>query len=234
MIHNHKILAVIPARGGSKGVPRKNIRTLAGKPLIAWTIEAAKKSKYIDRCIVSSDDNEIMEVAEKWGGDVPFKRPLELGMDDTPDIEVFFHAINQLPMYDYIVKLQPTSPLRRTEDIDKCIEFCFEKRAVACVSVAEADSSPYWMYNLNEDQKMLPLIPMESDMIYQRQKLPKVYQLNGAVYIANKEWLKQTRSFIADGAIGYIMPQERSYDIDTESDFMMVEFNLEKMNSIKA
>lgn len=122
-----KILAIIPARGGSKGVPRKNIRDLAGKPLIAWTIEEAKKSKYITRLILSSEDEEIIEAAKKYGCEVPFVRPIELAQDNTPGIEPVLHAIEKCPGYDYVLLLQPTSPLRTVEDIDGCIEFLLNK-----------------------------------------------------------------------------------------------------------
>lgn len=122
MINNKKILAIIPARGGSKGLPRKNIRELAGKPLIAWTIEAGRKSKYIDRLIVSSEDFEIIEVAKKYGAEIPFVRPKHLAEDESLGLDPVFHALRELPGYDIVVLLQPTSPLRLTEDIDACIE----------------------------------------------------------------------------------------------------------------
>jgi CMP-N,N'-diacetyllegionaminic acid synthase len=119
MFEGKTILAIVPARGGSKGVPRKNIRLLAGKPLIAWTIDEAKKSRYIDRLILSSEDDEIIEVAREFGCEIPFKRPDELAQDDTPGIESVIHAINTLEeKYDFVVLLQPTSPLRTVEDID--------------------------------------------------------------------------------------------------------------------
>ncbi|MEH2097772.1 acylneuraminate cytidylyltransferase family protein, partial [Nostoc sp.] len=121
MIHGKKVLAIIPARGGSKAVPRKNIREIGGKPLIAWTIEEAKKSQYIDRLILSSEDDEIISIAQKWGCEIAFKRPVELAQDDTPGIAPVLHALNQLPIYDYVVLLQPTSPLRQVIDIDGCI-----------------------------------------------------------------------------------------------------------------
>ena len=129
MYEGKKFLAVIPARGGSKGVPRKNIKMLAGKPLIAWTIDEAKKSKFIDTCIVSTEDEEIKKVAENCGGCVPFLRPAELAQDSTPGIEVILHAMEKFPDYDYIVLLQPTSPLRLVEDIDGAIEFCIKQKS---------------------------------------------------------------------------------------------------------
>ncbi|WP_223552925.1 MULTISPECIES: cytidylyltransferase domain-containing protein [Lysinibacillus] len=212
-----KILAVIPARGGSKGVPRKNIKMLAGKPLIAWTIEEAKKSKYITSVILSSEDDEIIEVAEKYGCDVPFKRPMEIAQDDTAGIMPVLHAIEQCPGYDYVVLLQPTSPLRTVEDIDGCIEYAIENNAEFCVSVKETEKSPFWMYTVN-DGKMGQFIK-QNQLITNRQELPKIYILNGAVYFSRIKSIVQKKSFLTEETTAYIMPFENSYDIDTELDF---------------
>lgn len=214
-----KILAIIPARGGSKGVPRKNIRDLAGKPLIAWTIEEAKKSRYIDQLILSSEDDEIIEVAKQYGCEVSFKRPLELAQDDTPGIEPVLHAIEQCPGYDYVVLLQPTSPLRTVEDIDGCIEKLLNSDADFCVSVTEPEKSPYWMYTL-EGERMVPLLPQE-ELVTRRQDLPKVYALNGAVYVGNIMEIIETKNFLTKSTLGYVMSKENSIDIDTEIDFKL-------------
>ena len=219
-----KILAIIPARGCSKGVPRKNIRDLAGKPLIAWTIEEAKKSRYIDRLILSSEDDEIIEVAKQYGCEVPFKRPLELAQDDTPGIEPVLHAIEQCPGYDYVVLLQPTSPLRTVEDIDGCIEKLLNSDADFCVSVTEPEKSPYWMYTL-EEERMVPLLSQE-ELVTRRQDLPKVYALNGAVYIGKVTELIESKSFLAITTIAYEMTKEHSIDIDTQIDFTLCELIL--------
>ncbi|MCT6925666.1 acylneuraminate cytidylyltransferase family protein [Metasolibacillus sp.] len=218
---NPKVLAVIPARGGSKGVARKNIRNLVGKPLIAWTIETARQSKYIDKIIVSSEDDEIIKVAKKYGAEVPFVRPAYLAEDTTTSIETILHAIEQCPGFDYIVLLQPTSPLREPEDIDGCIKKAIEGKGF-CVSVCEVTESPYWMYTLSSANNMQHLI--ESPLIGRRQDLPKVYTLNGAVYVANIRDLKQTKSFINENTVAYQMPSERSCDIDTELDFIICEY----------
>lgn len=223
MINNHTILGIIPARGGSKGVPRKNIRNIAGKPLISWTIEEAKKSKYIDRLILSSEDEEIISVAKTWGCEVPFIRPLELARDDTPGIEPVLHALKMCSGYDYVVLLQPTSPLRSNIDIDKCIELCIENNANSSVSVNEPDKSPYWMYNLDADGRMHQLIDTELSYT-RRQELPKTYVLNGAVYVARAKWLLENKTFITEKTIAYIMPKERSLDIDTELDISFMGF----------
>ncbi|BBB91706.1 MAG TPA: acylneuraminate cytidylyltransferase family protein [Methylomusa anaerophila] len=221
MIDEKSILAVIPARGGSKGVPRKNIRMLAGKPLIAWTIAEALQSKYIDRLILSSEDEEIIEVAKQYGCEVPFQRPKEFAADDTPGIEPILHAVQALSKpYDYVLVLQPTSPLRTVGDIDGCIKHCFSHEASCCVSICEAKESPYWMFQLNETSTMSPLIRSNRQYM-RRQDLPKTYLLNGALYLADVKQLIQTRSFVTDNTIGYIMPAERSVDIDNERDFQL-------------
>ncbi|MFJ8257662.1 cytidylyltransferase domain-containing protein [Peribacillus asahii] len=227
MINNKKVLAVIPARGGSKGVLRKNIRNLFRKPLLAWTIEAGKQSKYIDRLIVSSEDSEIIEVAKTFGADVPFIRPKHLAQDQTPGIDPVIHALKELPDYDYVVLLQPTSPLRLVEDIDGCIEQLLNTGAPACVSVTEPEKSPYWMYMLQEGGLMQPLIS-QKEVAVRRQDLPSVYALNGAVYVARSEWLYETKSFLTEETVAFIMPKSRSYDIDTEEDFLLCEWMITK------
>lgn len=225
MVGKKSILAIIPARGGSKGVPRKNIKNLAGKPLIVWTIEAAKKSKYIDRLILSSEDDEIIGVAQKYGCEVPFKRPDELSQDDTPSIAPILHVIEQIKDYDYILLLQPTSPLRTVEDIDGAIEYLFEKKATSCVSVVEAEQSPYWMYNI-VDEKLEKIISQEN-IVARRQELPLAYMLNGAIYLICTKELVENKSFINQNTIAYKMSREHSLDIDTQMDFSICELLLE-------
>ncbi|MGL5255765.1 MAG: cytidylyltransferase domain-containing protein [Proteocatella sp.] len=231
MIYGKSILAIIPARGGSKGLPRKNILELKGKPLIAWTIEAAKKSTYIDTVVVSSEDNEIIEVALKWGAEIPFHRPQELAQDDTPSIDIILHAINILPQYDYILLLQPTSPLRTAEDIDSCIEYFFSMKATSCVSISQVKSSPYWMYSLEKNNKLKSLLGSESSVHYQRQKLPVIYEINGAIYIAEKKWLIKNKGYISNETIGYIMEENKSIDIDNESDFLLAQILMKSYSS---
>ena len=231
MIEGKRVLAVIPARGGSKGVPRKNIRVVVGKPLIAWTIEAAKKSKYIDRLILSSEDQEIIEIAKNWGCDVPFVRPLEIAQDNTPGIDPILHAIKEVPGFDYVMLLQPTSPLRSTKDIDLSLEKCLYEDAPSCVSVTIPDKSPYWMYTLNDDHQLIPLLSAENYST--RQSLPMAYALNGAVYVAKVSFIVKGRSFVGQGTTAYIMPKERSIDIDDEIDFKMFEVLIENIKSLR-
>lgn len=230
MFDDKKILAVIPARGGSKGVPRKNLRSLGDKPLLAWTIEAAKQSKYIDRLILSSEDAEIIQVAKEHGCDVPFVRPSELAGDDTPGVAPVIHAVKALDEhYDYLVLLQPTSPFRSAEDIDEAIRRCVDQQANACVSVSESDKHPAWMHTITEPGFLSPVVNAENSAD-PRQNLEKVYALNGAVYVVSIPVLLQhEKVFFPDQTLAYPMPSERSWDIDTEFDFLICELLAERM-----
>lgn len=216
MIEGQTVLGLIIARGGSKVVPGKNICLVGGKPLIAWTIEAALASRNVDRLILSSDAEAIMEVARDYGCEVPFKREACLATDDTPSMEVVFDALERCTGYDWVVLLQPTSPLRTAADIDAAIERCIELEAPACVSVCLAAQSPYWMYIVQQDSHLVPLIP--SSKVTRRQDLPSVHVLNGAVYVANTAWLAKSRNFVTSETVAYEMPIERSIDVDTEAD----------------
>ncbi len=222
MIEDKSVLGIIAARGESKGLPGKNVRSLQGKPLIAWTIEAAKPSRFIDRLILSSEDAEIIEAAKRYGCEVPFVRPRELATDQSSIIDAIRHALETLPeTYDYLVLLQPTSPLRTTEDIDNCLALCHEKGAPAAVSVVAADKPPQWMYQVDDDSRLCPVIPVKSD-VFRRQDLPPVYLLNGAVYVSRCDRIKDQNDFISPETVAYEMPKNRSADIDSELDFMWV------------
>lgn len=234
MYKGKNILGLIPARGGSKGLPRKNIKPLLGKPLIAWTIEQALASRYLDRLVVSTDDKEIAEISKKYGADVPFMRPKELAKDNAKGIDVVLHAIYWLKendnrrQYDLIILLQPTSPLKTTEDIDKAIELLFLKEAKAIVSVCEVDHHPLWANTLPEDGCMKDFIKQEI-MNKNRQELPVFYRLNGAIYLAYCNYIKKQKSFFGEKTFAYIMPKSRSVDIDDEIDFKLAEI-LMKVN----
>lgn len=217
MIDGRKVLAVVPARGGSKGLPRKNILDLGGRPLIAWTLAAAQAARHIDRCVVSTDDEEIAATARACGGDVPFMRPAELAGDATGTLDVIEHALARLPGYDIVVILQPTSPLRSSADIDGTIQTMLKHDAPSCVSVVEPGKSPFWSYTVDESDRLTPLLdPSYSRM--RRQDLPRAFVLNGAVYAARVQWLIDNGSALGDGTVPYIMPAERSVDIDTAFD----------------
>ncbi|MBF0213572.1 MAG: acylneuraminate cytidylyltransferase family protein [Magnetococcales bacterium] len=228
MIQDATVLAVIPARGGSKGVPRKNIRPLAGKPLLAWSIEAALACPEIDRLVLSSEDEEIMAVARQWGCDVPFPRPAELATDDALSLDVAMHLLATLPEpYDFLVWLQPTSPLRAPEDISRCLRLCMESGAQSAVTVTPAEKSPHWMYHVEPSGAMRPLLAGDATRT-NRQALPPVYQLNGAVYVARIPWMRQAGRMMNERSLACVMPAERSIDIDSERDFHLAEWWLSR------
>lgn len=222
MISGNRVLAIIPARGGSKGLPGKNIQPVNGKPLIAWTILEAHRSRYIDRTILSSDDEAIIRVARDWGCEAPFVRPGALAEDQTPTIDVVLDAIHRIPGYDIVVVLQPTSPLRTSGDIDGALELLLERNASACVSVTEPDKSPYWALTVDDIGKISPLLG-KANFTKRRQDLPLAYVLNGAVYTAKTNTLMNTRQFVNEDTVAYVMPKERSFDIDTERDIAILE-----------
>lgn len=223
MYKNKKFFALIPARGGSKRVKNKNLYPISGKPLIAWTIEAAKKSRFIDRVIVSSEDSEILEQARYFGAETPFVRPIELAQDQSSGIDPVLHAIDQIVDFDFVVLLQPTSPLRQTQDIDDAIVKIFQENANCLVSVTEVDKRPDWMYTLTPTGKMLSVLPEES-----KNKTDQIYVLNGAIYIANTKWLQEHKNFLTEETIAYPMPRSRSLDIDTPEDIVFCQALMEK------
>ena len=217
-MQSNKVLALITARGGSKGLPRKNVLLVGGKPLLAWTVDAAISAECVDRVVLSSDDHEIMDAARSAGCDVPFCRPAHLASDVATSVDVVLHALDQLPGYEYVVLLQPTSPLRTAADIDAAFKLMIESGVPSCVSVCDVDQSPYWMYKVAAGNKLQRLLP-EIDGITRRQDLPPIYVLNGAIYIARIDWLRANRSFVGEETVAYLMPKGRSLDIDTAQDF---------------
>ena len=222
MYTNKTFLAIIPARGGSKRLPRKNILDLCGKPLIAYTIEAALKSKYIDKVIVSSDDDEILNISLNFGAET-IKRPVELASDTATTFDAIKHTIDNFEKYDYIVLLQPTSPLRNENHIDEAIELLEEKQADAIVSVCEMDHSPLWSNTLPEDGNMRGFL-REEILNKRSQDLEKYYRLNGAIYICKTDKLLENKSFfLKDNIFAYIMDRKSSIDIDEEIDFLFAQ-----------
>lgn len=218
--------ALIPARGGSKGIPRKNVKLIAGKPLIVWTIEAALHSSLLSAVVVSTDDLEIAEVARDAGAQVPFIRPAELAQDKSSGLDPVLHAMDQLPQYDSVLLLQPTSPLRTTEDIDGCLRLAARKNAPSVVSVTEASTHPHWTYRLNADQLMTRFV--DAAPAARRQDLAAAFTLNGAMYFADVNWLRRSGSLVSDETLAYIMPSERSVDLDTAFDWKFAEFLLKE------
>lgn len=212
-------LGVVAARGGSKRIPRKNLRTLGDRPLVAWAIEAGKRSQRLDRLILSSEDEEIIATARQWGCEAPFVRPRELADDLTPGVDTVIHAITQLPDFDYVVLLQPTSPLRVAEDIDGCISLCLSRKAPACVSVTRLEHGAQVIYRMEDSGRLFPVEPAAHTGM-------PLWRLNGAVYVAECRWLLANRSFLTPEAIGYEMPCGRSVDIDSEADLAYAAFLL--------
>ena len=224
-----KILAIITARGGSKGLPKKNILNLAGKPLIAWTIEAAQQSKYIDKVILSSDDDEIISVAQEFKCEVPFRRPAELATDEASSVDVLFHAIEKVPGYDYVALLQPTSPLRTSSDIDSAFELMLSSKASSCSSVCETAKTPYWMFSMQSNKVLSRLLQLPKNG-HRRQSLPLTYELNGAMYLLKIEILYSEKCLTPDKTIAYEMCRERSIDIDNLVDFQKCKKYLEEVS----
>lgn len=217
-----RVLGVIVARGGSKGVPGKNILDLCGRPTIAWTIDAGQKSQLIDRLILSTDAPDIASVAHEMGCEVPFLRPPELAMDDTPINAVMMHALDQCGRgFDYVVMLQASSPLRLPEDIDGTISTCFETGAPACISVVQNSKSVFWAMRMSEDGQLSTMQGTEWQR-RRRQQLPDVYVPNGAVYIAQVPWYRKVGTWVEEGTVGYPMPPERSLDIDNNFDVAVI------------
>lgn len=222
-----RVAALIPARGGSKGIPHKNIKNLAGKPLIAHSIAQAEalKGSAIDRIIVSTDSPEIAAVAKEYGAEVPFLRPAHLALDQSPGIDPVIHLLETLPGIDAVVLLQPTSPLRTAQDILECVRL-FQSSGQSVVSVTEVAKHPAWMYQLGEGRKLNKFMDLSST---RRQDLPPLFCLNGAVYVASRKQLLSERSFINAETLGYTMPHARSVDLDTLADWEYAEFLISRM-----
>ena len=227
---NKTFLAIIPARGGSKRLPRKNLLDLCGKPLIAWSIEAALKSKYISKVIVSSDDEEILNIAKEYKADF-IKRPDELASDTATTFDALKHTLENVGKYDYVVLLQPTSPLRSEKHIDEAIELLEEKSADAIISVCEMEHSPLWSNILDENLDMSNFL--RDEVLNKRsQDLPKYYRLNGAIYICKTEELLENKGFfIKENIYAYKMDKKHSVDIDEEIDFVIAEKLMQHNNN---
>ncbi len=216
------LLALIPARGGSKGIPRKNIRPFCGKPLLQWSIDVALDAPGVDRVVVSTDDPEIAEVALACGAEVPFMRPQEFATDNAPGIASVMHALQHLPEVSNLLLMQPTSPLRRVEDVEAAIAMHQEASSVSIVSVNRSNKHPAWMFDLTKDKALVPLMNVPN--AFSRQQLPLAYVINGALYLASRSFLETERSFLGPRALGYVMPEKYSLDIDTQLDWEWAEF----------
>jgi N-acylneuraminate cytidylyltransferase/CMP-N,N'-diacetyllegionaminic acid synthase len=232
VFNGKSILAIIPARGGSKGLPGKNTKELAGKPLIAWTIEAAKKSKYIDRVLVSADYEDIINISKRFGADVPFTRPEILATDIAKSIDVIIHALdwikeNEKKEYGYLVFLQPTSPLRNFYHIDEAVEkFFSNNNTISLVSVSKVKKNPYLMRVKNKNS-FLDNYLSENTTLIRRQDMPDVFVLNGAIYIIACKDLLHYKSFNTPATAYYLMKDQYSIDIDDEYDFVIAQALIE-------
>ena len=228
MYKNQTFLAVIPARGGSKRLPGKNLRDLNGKPLISWTIEACLKSQYIDQVCVTSDDDDILNIAKSYKVN-SIKRPKELSGDLSTSYEALIHALKFSDQFDCIFLAQPTSPLRNEFHIDDAINFFFEKRADSVVGVSKVGHSPLWSNTLKNDLSMCDFID-ESIINIGSQNLPNYYRINGAIYLCKiKQMLSEKTLFLKDNIYAYKMERKNSIDIDEEIDFDLCKLYMRKI-----
>lgn len=215
-----KRLAIIPARGGSKGILRKNLAPLGGRPLLAWTVTAALESGCFDRVIVSTDDAEIAAVARDTGAEVPFLRPAELARDDTPSLAVVMHLVQSLATQGWeaetITLLQPTSPFRTGTNIRVCHELWLQNKASAGVSVVECETHPAWAFVQDETGRLHPFL--SGAMPTRRQDLQPAYRPNGAIFMITRTRLDGGGTFYGPDTLAYVMPPEQSLDIDTPWD----------------
>ncbi len=230
----YKIIGIIPARGGSKGIPRKNIIRIAGKPLIAWTIESAQKSRFLSRIIVSSDDSEILFVAKKYNAEI-IKRPKKYATDRISIEATIIHALDYLKrkekyIPDIIIILQPTSPLRTSDDIDKAIKFFIKNKAGAMISIMEGDNK--YLKSFFMEKWILRGIVNNKFPFTNRQALPKIYMPNGALYIIREKEFRKNKGLFSKRTFGFIMDKERSIDLDNSEDVPAIETFLKKMRPI--
>lgn len=217
-----KILALIPARGGSKRLPHKNIKDFCGKPLVSWTIEQAFSSRFIDKVVVSTDDEEIASVASNYGAEIPFLRSEELSSDDSPIIDTIIQSIDWFKKrnesFDILILLQPTSPLRSFNDIDKCIEIYLNEKPSSIISVSEEKKHLSMFFKIDNGY----LESLLNDFRFK--DLPNIFTPNGAIFVSSVNNICESKSFYKGNILPYIMPSERSIDIDYEFDFKLSEF----------
>lgn len=224
MIDGKKVLAWIPARGGSKGIKNKNIKNLNGKPLISYTIQAALSCSYVDKVLVSTDSAEIASIANMYGADTPFLRPSYLATDTSKTIDAVMHTLHFFKdsgsSYDIFCLLQPTSPLRTSEDIERSLELFVDNSFRSLVSVNEARSHPVMMRKIDKSGRLLHLVSKNSTV--RRQELEKIYEVNGSIYINLCSEINKGTSF-NDNEIPFVMATEHAIDIDTNEDFIIAE-----------
>jgi CMP-N-acetylneuraminic acid synthetase len=222
------VLGLVMARGGSKGIPRKNIRLLAGKPLLHYTAEAALRSQRLSAVILSTEDAEIAAIGRQCGLEVPFMRPAALAADDTPGFDVVRHAVTSLEAqgrrFDAVCILQPTSPLRRPEDIDACIELLDREEADAVVTALRVpdEHNPHWVFFAGADGS-LHLSTGETSIIARRQELPPAYHREGSVYVARRDTIMVAGNLYGTRLIAYVIDARRSVNLDDLEDWQRAE-----------
>ena len=236
MIADARVLGLVTARGASKGLPGKNIRPLCGKPLIAWTISAARAATCIDRIVVSTDDAAIAEIARRCGAEVPFQRPSELATDTASSVDVVIHAVDTLmktePSFDIVVLLEPTSPLREALDIDEAVDRLIRTRAGSLVSVCRAVSAhPAFMFRQDENCRLQPFLERQPTGL-RRQDIDPVFFLDGTLYVSRVDVLRTKRSFYHEDTVAFEVPKWKSLEIDDVDDFIMVEALMAKRGTV--
>lgn len=227
-------MALITARGGSKGIPGKNIKVMAGKPLIAWSILAAQQARAVQRVVVSTDDPEIAQVSRQWGAETPFLRPAELAGDNSPHLGVLLHALDWLLEREgyqpqYLLLLQPTSPLRQAQDIDQAVDLARARQAPAVIGLCEAAHHPYLLKRLTPQGGLEDFLPVPPGYL-RRQDLPQALAINGAIYLITPQALRQGGSLCPPGTLPLVTPAERSLDVDTPWDFHLADLLLRDLH----
>lgn len=228
------MIAIIPARGGSKGVRGKNIKEICGKPLIAYTIEAAKKAKGIDRVIVSTDNEEIAKVALQYGAEVPFIRPKELSLDNSLARDVYLHAIDFIRNKENVkiqkfMVLLPTAPMRKSKHIDEALKLFEQENAETLISMCEAETPVSWYFEMNLNRTIKNAGFDLENSLQNRQNNKKYYIPNGAIYILDYTLLKEKGTYYSNNSYAYIMTKKESVDIDTQDDFDYAEYLISEM-----
>jgi len=239
VIGGKRVLAIVPARAGSKGLPGKNIRLLAGKPLLAWPIAAAKGSVYVDRVIISTDSAEFAEIGITHGAEAPFLRPAELASDTAPSIDFILHAIDALEAegdeYHYIVLLEPTSPLTETSDIDAALAQLDASEAEAIVGIAAMETQhPAFSVRCDEDGVIRPAQSADFANLPRRQDLAPIFSLDGSLYISTVAALRRERGFCHSSTLGYLTDRWKSFEVDDLVDFVAIEAVMQRLPEIRA
>lgn len=234
MIDGLRVLAIVPARGGSKGIKDKNIIDICGKPLIAYTIEAAKASLYVDKVLVTTDSQQIADVAKEWGASAPFLRPAALADDQARTVDCVLHAINQMKLlgekFEICLLLQPTSPLRSKDDIDHALETFVNNACEPLVSISEVQDSPVLIRSIGDDGLLENILSTNSTV--RRQDMDIYYRVNGSIYICMCDELNEETSF-NDFKRFYIMDRQHSVDVDELADLELVKYYLMNERGIK-